>query len=83
MIVTAYMANIRTAMNRGAFEFLTKPIDFLRPGDDDCQDAPAPPTCCGRPGGALARCSPGGWRAVLMIDLGADPESGTESPARR
>ena len=22
------MANIRTAMNRGAFDFLTKPIDF-------------------------------------------------------
>ena len=30
MIVSAYgdMANIRTAMNRGAFDFLTKPIDF-------------------------------------------------------
>jgi adenylate cyclase len=30
VIVTAYgdMANIRTAMNRGAFDFLTKPIDF-------------------------------------------------------
>ena len=23
------MANIRTAMNRGAFDFLVKPIDFL------------------------------------------------------
>ena len=23
------MANIRTAMNRGAFDFVTKPIDFL------------------------------------------------------
>src|SRR5512139_297771 len=31
IIVSAYgdMGNIRTAMNRGAFDFLTKPIDFL------------------------------------------------------
>ncbi len=31
IIVSAYgdLANIRTAMNRGAFDFLTKPIDFL------------------------------------------------------
>jgi adenylate cyclase len=31
IIVSAYgdMINIRTAMNRGAFDFLTKPIDFL------------------------------------------------------
>src|SRR5215510_12813729 len=31
VIVSAYgdMTNIRTAMNRGAFDFLTKPIDFL------------------------------------------------------
>jgi signal transduction histidine kinase len=31
VIVSAYgdMANIRTAMNRGAFDFLVKPIDFL------------------------------------------------------
>jgi signal transduction histidine kinase len=31
IIVSAYgdMANIRTAMNRGAFDFLVKPIDFL------------------------------------------------------
>ena len=30
IIVSAYgdMRNIRTAMNRGAFDFLTKPIDF-------------------------------------------------------
>ena len=30
VIVSAYgdMDNIRTAMNRGAFDFLTKPIDF-------------------------------------------------------
>jgi FixJ family two-component response regulator len=30
VIVSAYgdMPNIRTAMNRGAFDFLTKPIDF-------------------------------------------------------
>ena len=30
VIVSAYgdTANIRTAMNRGAFDFLTKPIDF-------------------------------------------------------
>jgi len=31
IIVSAYgdMPNIRTAMNRGAFDFVTKPIDFL------------------------------------------------------
>jgi adenylate cyclase len=31
IIVSAYgdIANIRTAMNRGAFDFLTKPIDFV------------------------------------------------------
>ena len=31
VIISAYgdMENIRTAMNRGAFDFLTKPIDFL------------------------------------------------------
>jgi adenylate cyclase len=31
IIVSAYgdMNNIRTAMNRGAFDFVTKPIDFL------------------------------------------------------
>src|SRR5689334_14644493 len=31
VIVSAYgdMANIRTAMNRGAFDFVTKPIDFI------------------------------------------------------
>src|SRR6476646_6655100 len=31
IIVSAYgdMLNIRTAMNRGAFDFLTKPIDFV------------------------------------------------------
>ena len=28
-IIGSDMANIRTAMNRGAFDFLTKPIDFL------------------------------------------------------
>ena len=32
IIVSAYgdMSNIRTAMNRGAFDFLTKPIDFVQ-----------------------------------------------------
>src|SRR6516225_3465375 len=31
IVVSAYgdMTNIRTAMNRGAFDFVTKPIDFL------------------------------------------------------
>ena len=31
IVVSAYgdMANIRTAMNRGAFDFVTKPIDFV------------------------------------------------------
>jgi hypothetical protein len=33
VVVSAYsdMENIRTAMNRGAFDFLTKPIDFGGP----------------------------------------------------
>ena len=33
IIVSAYgdMANIRSAMNGGAFDFITKPIDFTRP----------------------------------------------------
>src|SRR5262245_1303364 len=31
IVVSAYgdMANIRTAMNRGAFDFVTKPLDFV------------------------------------------------------
>jgi YesN/AraC family two-component response regulator len=29
MLSASAMSNIRTAMNRGAFDFLTKPIDFL------------------------------------------------------
>jgi adenylate cyclase len=43
IIVSAYgdMANIRTAMNRGAFDFLTKPIDFPDLEDDYRQDYPA------------------------------------------
>jgi adenylate cyclase len=42
-IVSAYgdMANIRTAMNRGAFDFVTKPIDFLDLETTITQDAPA------------------------------------------
>jgi DNA-binding NtrC family response regulator len=41
VIVSAYgdMSNIRTAMNRGAFDFLTKPIDF---GDLETTSAPTP-----------------------------------------
>ena len=36
VIVSAYgdMANIRTAMNRGAFDFVTKPIDFATLRDE-------------------------------------------------
>jgi adenylate cyclase len=36
IIVSAYgdMANIRTAMNRGAFDFVTKPIDWREQYDD-------------------------------------------------
>ena len=43
IIVSAYgdMANIRTAMNRGAFDFLTKPIDFADLETTIEQDAPA------------------------------------------
>ena len=42
IIVSAYgdMSNIRTAMNRGAFDFLTKPIDFGDLETDDRQDHP-------------------------------------------
>jgi adenylate cyclase len=49
VIVSAYgdMANIRTAMNRGAFDFLMKPIDFRRSRDSDREDGP--------PRGSLAR----------------------------
>ena len=40
IIVSAYgdMTNIRTAINRGAFDFVTKPIDFL----DLKQQSPKP-----------------------------------------
>ena len=62
IIVSAYgdMANIRTAMNRGAFDFLTKPIDFAiskRPSrrrssmSGDARGAPA--TGAGRAGARL------------------------------
>ena len=41
IIVSAYgdMTNIRTAMNRGAFDFLIKPIDFADLEADDRKDA--------------------------------------------
>ena len=40
VIISAYgdMENIRTAMNRGAFDFLTKPIDFADLELDDAED---------------------------------------------
>ncbi len=40
IIVSAYgdMPNIRTAMNRGAFDFVTKPIDMVDLEVDDAQD---------------------------------------------
>ena len=43
VIVSAYgdMKNIRTAMNRGAFDFVTKPIDFADLRINDRQDAPS------------------------------------------
>ena len=43
IIVSAYgdMSNIRTAMNRGAFDFVTKPIDFRDLETTDRQDDPA------------------------------------------
>jgi DNA-binding NtrC family response regulator len=41
IIVSAYgdMSNIRIAMNRGAFDFLTKPIDFVDLEAQDIADA--------------------------------------------
>ena len=64
IIVSAYgdMSNIRTAMNRGAFDFLTKPIDFGDLETDDRQDHPpcrddargAPPPGRGRARACLA-----------------------------
>ena len=64
IIVSAYgdMSNIRTAMNRGAFDFLTKPIDFGDLETDDRQDHPpcrddargAPPPARGRARACLA-----------------------------
>ena len=43
VIISAYgdMKNIRTAMNRGAFDFVTKPIDFEDLAGDNCPDAEA------------------------------------------
>jgi DNA-binding NtrC family response regulator len=43
IIVSAYgdMANIRAAMNRGAFDFVTKPIDFLDLETTIAKTAPA------------------------------------------
>jgi YesN/AraC family two-component response regulator len=40
VIVSAYgdMENIRTAMNRGAFDFVTKPVNFRGPGVDNGKD---------------------------------------------
>ena len=64
IIVSAYgdMSNIRTAMNRGAFDFLTKPIDFGDLETDHRQDHPpcrddargAPPPGRGRARACLA-----------------------------
>ena len=53
VIVSAYgdMANIRTAMNRGAFDFLTKPIDFADFETTVAQDDRA----CRRPQATRAR----------------------------
>ena len=44
VIVSAYgdMANIRTAMNRGAFDFVTKPIDFADLETTIVEDAAQP-----------------------------------------
>ena len=44
IIVSAYgdMENIRTAMNRGAFDFVTKPIDFRDLRVDDRPDVATP-----------------------------------------
>ena len=46
IIVSAYgdMSNIRTAMNRGAFDFLTKPIDFPDLEATHRQDDPTHPS---------------------------------------
>ena len=57
IIVSAYgdMANIRTAMNRGAFDFLTKPIDFADFETTIARRSPMSPLCATR---ACARPSP-------------------------
>ena len=43
IIISAYgdMENIRTAMNRGAFDFVTKPLDFQDPAAHDPTNSPA------------------------------------------
>ncbi len=48
IIVSAYgdMSNIRTAMNRGAFDFLTKPIDFADLEDHRSRRPSATSRCC-------------------------------------
>ncbi len=50
IIVSAYgdMTNIRTAMNRGAFDFVTKPVDFERSRNHDPQDARRDRTGCAK-----------------------------------
>ena len=67
IIVSAYgdMGNIRTAMNRGAFDFHHQADRFRRSGDDDRQDAEAPR-------GAARGATPaggGGARACLAVAL--------------
>ena len=86
VIVSAYgdMANIRTAMNRGAFDFLTKPIDFAdfettRPQDDracrrrsrDARDATGG-------GGARARVA----LALFLAQSRAQPRRPTPTRSR-
>ena len=93
VIVSAYgdMANIRTAMNCGAFDFLTKPIDFtdlettigktLR-HIERLREARRRQIAAERAHTLLSRyfspTAPRGWRAIRTPSISAD--SGAKSP---
>ena len=72
IIVSAYgdMANIRTAMNRGAFDFLTKPIDFI---DLETTIAKTPAICHGAARGAAAAGASGARARLALAVFLAQP----------
>ena len=67
VIVSAYgdMANIRAAMNRGAFDFVTKPIDFADLENHDREDH----SSCRHPARGAPSPARGRTRPRLVIAL--------------